>query len=75
MALRSQPVRNADTGMAAGLPNLSGPGSIYCMHSVSEFSFDSSSFNAGAYKKKDLNVKVTKEDRVEIVSIFHNIMK
>jgi len=45
------------------------------MHSVSEFSFDSSSFNAGAYKKKDLNVKVTKEDRVEIVSIFHNIMK
>jgi hypothetical protein len=34
---------------------------------MNEFSFDSFSLNEGAYEKKDLNVKVTKEDRVEIV--------
>lgn len=82
MALRRQPVRNPDTDMAAELPILSGPGSstrviyeemtIYYMHSVNGSSFYSSSRNAGAYEKKGLNVKVTKENRMAFMSIFHN---
>jgi hypothetical protein len=85
MALRRQPVRNPDTEMAAGLPNLSGPGSstrviydemtIYYMHSVNGSSFYSSSRNEGAYEKKGLDVKVTKETRMAFMSIFHNTEK